>query len=740
MKDNFSLFTRFFIAFLSLFAIPLILVCLILNVHTGNFYLTLTEENMQSSLSATVKNGEVALKVAENIVLNITTNEKLIKASQLSVMDSMNADEIYFLYDALDVLSGLEVGKQNVDSVLIYNSESESVLSSEKRLDDVSEYINSAWYNAYSENRDTLVWTYEKADAYGKPAMIAMVYPAASFKGAIVVNIPVGYLVGHISEYDDGFIVLPNTEEVVSFKDTEGVNEELFIAVKNRIGEYSKREGVFSVEENGEKLIVVYDTSDYGNFKFVSLRSEMKSYQRISNLTGFIVVFALLMLVIGVFVCYFLSKQFYNPIKKLVNNIKESIHTEQANESEWKYIESAIERFSHQEKELKAFHEKKRLDEKVMLMKRIVSDGIERCEDYYEIFTFEYYRVIILEIDSEEEFRRSYSLEERGYVMNLVLTVAKDILNSKEDILCDGFAKEDSIILIVNSKSAQSDSEAELLKLILSEAKKILKLSASIAVGKVSKEGGVSNSLESAKEAFLEKYILGSGNVIFAEKCSVEELNVEFDESELINNVKLLNQESVFAQLRGFVDELIKTRNAEFAKQQLWLVMLSLLNYAKEYNIPTSLLSNQQSMLSEFMSCNTIEKAYIMLCDLSERIMKYFEVSTNGDAYRQRIMNYVHTHYNEDIDVYNMAHNLNISYSLLRRLFIEYTGENIMIYTNALRIEKARELLKTTDKSLQEIAVEIGYNTTQSFNRNFKRFEGITPGEYRKRMYQKGQQ
>ena len=45
-----------------------------------------------------------------------------------------------------------------------------------------------------------------------------------------------------------------------------------------------------------------------------------------------------------------------------------------------------------------------------------------------------------------------------------------------------------------------------------------------------------------------------------------------------------------------------------------------------------------------------------------------------------------------------------------------------MIYTNALRIEKARELLKTTDKSLQEIAVEIGYNTTQSFNRNFKRF------------------
>ena len=123
-----------------------------------------------------------------------------------------------------------------------------------------------------------------------------------------------------------------------------------------------------------------------------------------------------------------------------------------------------------------------------------------------------------------------------------------------------------------------------------------------------------------------------------------------------------------------------------------------------------------------------------MLCDLSERVIRYFEVSNNEDSYKEKIMEYVHSHYNEDIDVYNMAHNLNISYSLLRRLFIEYTGENIMIYTNNLRINKAKELLQSTDKSLIDIAVEIGYNTTQSFNRNFKRFEGITPGEYRKRM------
>ena len=735
MRENFSLFTRFFLAFLSLFAIPLILVCLILNVHTNNFYLTLTEDNMQSSLSSSVKNGESALKVAENIVVSITTNERLTKAAGLSGKDNLKAKEIYFLYDALDTLSGLVIGKQNVDSVLIYNSESGSVLSSDKNIGSIGEYKDSAWYKAYSENKDTLVWTKEEADSYGKGEMLAVVYPSASFPGVVVVNIPIEFLVGHISGYDDGYIILPNTEELIELRSVNvSLPDEITDKVKKRISELSARNGIFFVNEGGEKLIVAYETADYGNFKFVSIRSEMKSYQRISNLTGFIVIFALLMLVIGVIVCYFISKRFYNPIKKLVNNIKESIHTEQSNQGEWKYIENAIERFSHQEKELKAFHEKSRLDEKIMLMKQIVSDGIESSEEYYRLFSFDYFKVIILEVDSEEEFHNSYSLVERSYMMNLVLTLAKDIINSKEGLLCDGFVREESPIMIINSRYKNIEGEEELFTLILSEAHKILKSSVSLAVGITSEEGGVSNSLESAKEAFLQIYILGRNKVIFAGKGNETENNAEFDESAFINNVKLLNQDGVNLQLLEFVGRLKETGNAEFAKEQLWLIVLRLLNYAKDYNVPVSLLSNQQSVLSEFMACETIDGAYIMLCDLCDRIMKYFEVSNNGDAYKKKIMEYVHTHYNEDIDVYNMAHNLNISYSLLRRLFIEYTGENIMIYTNGLRIKKARELLSGTDKSLNEIAVEIGYNTTQSFNRNFKRFEGITPGEYRKRM------
>ena len=217
-----------------------------------------------------------------------------------------------------------------------------------------------------------------------------------------------------------------------------------------------------------------------------------------------------------------------------------------------------------------------------MLMKQIVSDGIESNEEYYELFAFNYFKVIILAVDSETEFHTRYTLPERNYMINLVLTLAKDIINSKKGLMCDGFIREESPILIVNSQSAKIEDEEELFGLILSEAYKVLKVSVSIAVGITSEEGGVSNSLESAKEAFLQKYLFGRGNVIFPVRGHDAELNVEFDEDEFINNVKLLNQDAVNSQLAEFTESLKETYNAEFAKEQLWLIVMRLLNYAKD--------------------------------------------------------------------------------------------------------------------------------------------------------------
>ena len=61
---------------------------------------------------------------------------------------------------------------------------------------------------------------------------------------------------------------------------------------------------------------------------------------------------------------------------------------------------------------------------------------------------------------------------------------------------------------------------------------------------------------------------------------------------------------------------------------------------------------------------------------------------------------------------------------------------NFADYLCRLRIQKAKELLRE-DISIQEIAERVGYNSSNSFIRTFKRYESITPGTYREQLHQK---
>ncbi|MNI93238.1 HTH-type transcriptional regulator YesS [compost metagenome] len=78
-----------------------------------------------------------------------------------------------------------------------------------------------------------------------------------------------------------------------------------------------------------------------------------------------------------------------------------------------------------------------------------------------------------------------------------------------------------------------------------------------------------------------------------------------------------------------------------------------------------------------------------------------------------------------------MAKEIGISYSYMRRIVYELTGSSLIDYTNQLRIKKAKEILLDTNLTMAQIAAEVGYNNVQSFNRFFRKYEGMAPGSFR---------
>jgi AraC-like DNA-binding protein len=85
------------------------------------------------------------------------------------------------------------------------------------------------------------------------------------------------------------------------------------------------------------------------------------------------------------------------------------------------------------------------------------------------------------------------------------------------------------------------------------------------------------------------------------------------------------------------------------------------------------------------------------------------------------------------IDFAHLASALGIGYSTFRHSFKQQTGISPAQFQNSIRINRAQDLLSSTDLSVSEIAAQTGFDTVFYFSRHFKKSTGLTPKTYRAR-------
>ena len=93
---------------------------------------------------------------------------------------------------------------------------------------------------------------------------------------------------------------------------------------------------------------------------------------------------------------------------------------------------------------------------------------------------------------------------------------------------------------------------------------------------------------------------------------------------------------------------------------------------------------------------------------------------------------YFRENLNKNVNIEQLAAELNVGYSYFRQMFKKYTGISPIQYHLSLRIQRAKDLLVSTDKSFKEIAIELGFESYFYFSRIFKDKTGNTPMEFKK--------
>lgn len=162
---------------------------------------------------------------------------------------------------------------------------------------------------------------------------------------------------------------------------------------------------------------------------------------------------------------------------------------------------------------------------------------------------------------------------------------------------------------------------------------------------------------------------------------------------------------------------LIAFKTKQFNKYESLIDDIQIISNSSDYLRDMNIYEKLTSLLSFIMSETIYEK--------DDKQKHIYDISS--------IKNYLDNNYLKEITLDSLSKIFYINKFYLTRLFKNTYGTTINNYILQKRITKAKELLRFSDLSIENIAIECGINDNNYFSRLFKQVEGLTAKEYRQK-------
>lgn len=126
-----------------------------------------------------------------------------------------------------------------------------------------------------------------------------------------------------------------------------------------------------------------------------------------------------------------------------------------------------------------------------------------------------------------------------------------------------------------------------------------------------------------------------------------------------------------------------------------------------------------------FKSCGSFDK--------NDPMVKIIDGNWETEDYTAFVKRYIEEHYRKEIRLGDLALVAHVSPSYLSTRFKKETGVSFTEYLLTYRIDRAKELLRSSNASCKEVALSVGYEDYVQFSKMFKKYEGVSPGVYREK-------
>lgn len=275
------------------------------------------------------------------------------------------------------------------------------------------------------------------------------------------------------------------------------------------------------------------------------------------------------------------------------------------------------------------------------------------------------------------------------------------------------------------------------------------------SIGKaVSRLRELAVSYETASRAFAYRFLTDGSGVIRYDDIKDNEKRGKSYEDCLIGCVATANLDKhkieeflkggEIEEIRYFVEEYIRNIGAEGNNSLLFRQYIVMDMYFAAIHFLEQMDTNEMlhidepfqspEQMQEIISHFEIMMTYIV--NLFVSVMKLRDKRTmekNNDVV-ERARDYIRNNFSdEDLTLNFVASKVNVSPNHLSALFSQKTGQPFIKYLTDVRMNRAKELLKCTNKRSGEISEEVGYKNPHYFSYLFKKHQGCTPMQYRER-------
>lgn len=356
-----------------------------------------------------------------------------------------------------------------------------------------------------------------------------------------------------------------------------------------------------------------------------------------------------------------------------------------------------------------------------------------------------YFAVFLLYIDDYESFRAEHSDAMQNHLKDSLMKA----LEEGADGIGQGCSAElvdgRSMVFVLNLKDVQ-DSEAVLhqyAERVMSLISHYFRFTVTIGVGRAYPEiNRISQSFIEASHAARYRLMLGGCQIIYYPDVERDNVSKRSYPVEILDQlVKSIRQGDQHAVTHAVQKAFTYIREQNMSVEVALFICFDIVNnVAKtliELDIELDETTNEVFGKLFVPHLETIEELERLITDICLRVC--ITTSNKKESHNtellEQIKAYIEEHYKDhSLSLKSIAEQFDISASYATRFFKNQTGDSLMRYIDCMRMQTAKQLLKSTELTLKDILYEVGYIDATNFIRKFKRNEGLTPIQYRNLM------